>query len=168
MNNEQEFTWDVILDEVKKVYELKSDNALAEKLGKTRSFISAVRVGRKNISIEIAEQLFHLLGMNIDDYVHPLFLPLKNIKNTEQGIQLHKIRESLIKRSAGYCELCEKPAPFILSDQSPYLESAFIEQDASSNKYEECNFAALCPNCNRQLDILKREEDIKKLLAKIK
>jgi len=56
----------------------------------------------------------------------------------------------------------------VLPDGSPFFELAYVEQGASGNKYEKCNFAALCPNCHRQLDVLKKDIDIDKLLKKIK
>ncbi len=161
--------WNELLDEVKKIHNIKSDASLAKLIGKTRSHISAVRVGDKNISIETAEELFTLVGIDITDYVHELFMPIRSAKN-RQKIEpyIQQLKTSLLKRSNGVCELCEHPMPFILPNGSAYFELAYVEEDASDDKYEDCNFAALCPNCHRQLDILKKEEDINKLLAKIK
>jgi transcriptional regulator with XRE-family HTH domain len=161
--------WNELLDEAKATHNISSDAALAKLLGKTRSHISAVRLGDKSLSIETAEKLLEILGLDIDDYVHKMFMPIRSEKNKlklEPHIQ--QLKASLLKRSNGVCELCEHSMPFILPNGSPYFELAYIEQGASDDKYQDCNFAALCPNCHRQLDILNKEEDIKKLLAKIK
>jgi len=161
--------WSELLDEAKAAHNVKSDAALAKLLGKTRSHLSAVRVGDKNLSIETAEKLFVLLGIDINDYVHKIFMPIRNEKSKEKlEPQIKDIRTALIERSEGICELCEKPMPFGLPDGDPYFELAYIEQGASDDKYQDCNFAALCPNCHRQLDVLKNKADIKKLITKIK
>ncbi|PKI12763.1 helix-turn-helix domain-containing protein [Colwellia sp. 12G3] len=161
--------WNELLDEAKIAHNVKSDAALAKLLGKTRSHISAVRVGDKNLSIETAEKLFVLLGIDIDDYVHKIFMPIRNEKSKERlEPQIKELRAALLERSGGICELCEKFMPFCLPDGSPYTELAYIEQGASADKYQACNFAALCPNCHRQLDVLKNKADIKRLLTKIK
>lgn len=161
--------WNELLDEAKIAHNVKSDAALAKLLGKTRSHISAVRVGDKNLSIETAEKLFILLGLDINDYVHKIFMPIRNEKSKEKlEPQIKELRAALIERSKGICELCERAMPFVLPDGLPYIELAYLEQDASDNKYESCNFAALCPNCHKLLDILKRDTDIDKLLKKIK
>ena len=161
--------WTELLDETKAAYNIKSDAALAKLLGKTRSHISAVRVGDKNLSIETAEKLFILLGLDINDYVHKMFMPIRNEKIKERlEPQIKQLKAALLDRSKGACELCENTMPFCLPDGSPYIELAYIEQGASDDKYQACNFAALCPNCHRQLDVLKNIADIKKLLTKIK
>lgn len=161
--------WNELLDEAKIAHNVKSDAALAKLLGKTRSHISAVRVGDKNLSIETAEKLFVLLGLNINDYVHKIFMPIRNEKSRERlEPQIKELRTSLIERSKGMCELCDIAMPFVLPNGSPYIELAYIEHGASDDKYQACNFAALCPNCHKLLHLLKRDIDIDKLLKKIK
>tara|TARA_R110001583_G_scaffold48733_5_gene152546 strand:- start:7365 stop:7871 length:507 start_codon:yes stop_codon:yes gene_type:complete len=161
--------WNELLDEAKIAHNVKSDAALAKLLGKTRSHISAVRVGDKNLSIETAEKLFTLLGLDINDYIHKIFMPIRNEKSKERlEPQIKELRTTLLERSGGICELCEKTMNFNLPDGSPYIELAYIEQDASDDKYQACNFAALCPNCHKLLHLLKRDIDIDKLLKKIK
>jgi transcriptional regulator with XRE-family HTH domain len=161
--------WSELLDEAKAAHNVKSDAALAKLLGKTRSHLSAVRVGDKNLSIETAEKLFVLLGIDINDYVHKIFMPIRNEKSKEKlEPQIKDIRTALIERSEGICELCENAMPFCLPDGSPYIELAYVEQGASDDKYQACNFAALCPNCHKLLHVLKRDIDIDKLLKKIK
>ena len=161
--------WSELLDEAKAAHNVKSDAALAKLLGKTRSHLSAVRVGDKNLSIETAEKLFVLLGIDINDYVHKIFMPIRNEKSKEKlEPQIKDIRTALIERSEGICELCENTMPFCLPDGSPFIELAYVEQGASDDKYQACNFAALCPNCYKQLHVLKRDIDIDKLLKKIK
>lgn len=161
--------WSELLDEAKKIHNIKSDASLAKLIGKTRSHISAVRVGDKSISIETAEKLFTLVGIDIHDYVHELFMPIRSAKNRKK-IEPHiqQLKADLLDRSNGICELCEMAMPFVLPDGSPFFELAYVEQGASENKFENGNFAALCPNCHRQLDVLKRDIDIDKLLKKIK
>jgi transcriptional regulator with XRE-family HTH domain len=167
--NTKNSPWNELLDQTKAVHNIKSDAALAKLLGKTRSHISAVRGGDKNLSIETAEKLFILLGLDINDYVHKIFMPIRNEKSRERlEPQIKELRTSLIERSKGMCELCDIAMPFVLPNGSPYIELAYIEHGASGDKYQACNFAALCPNCHKQLHVLKRDVDIKKLLSKIK
>jgi hypothetical protein len=169
MNTNKYSQWNELLDEAKNAHNLKSDAALAKLLGKTRSHLSAVRVGDKNLSIETAEKLFVLLGLDINDYVHKMFMPIRNEKSKERlEPQIKQLKAALLDRSRGACELCENTMPFCLPDGSPFIELGYVEQGASDDKYQACNFAALCPNCHRQVDVLKREVDISKLLSKIK
>lgn len=159
MDSNKVSTWNELLDEVKSAYDLKSDTALADKLGKTRSFISAVRVGRKAISIETAEVIFNLTGRDINNYIHPLFQPSKSLEPTNRSLSLIELREALLKRSKGICELCESSMPFSLPDGTPYIEVTLIEQNQDVLKLTEQSFAALCPNCHKKLDVLHIEED---------
>jgi plasmid maintenance system antidote protein VapI len=167
MDSNKMSTWNELLDEVKSAYDLKSDTKLAEKLGKTRSFISAVRVGRKAISIETAEVIFNLTGRDINNYIHPLFQPSKDIETTNCSLNLVELRAALLKRSEGICELCESSMPFPLPDGTPFFEMALIDQEASKVTLNENNYAALCPNCQKKLNILKSEDDFEKIVRKI-
>jgi hypothetical protein len=167
MDSNKASTWNELLDEVKSAYNLTSDTALADKLGKTRSFISAVRVGRKAISIETAEVIFNLTGRDINNYIHPLFQPSKCLGPTNGSLSLIELRSALLKRSKGICELCESSMPFPLPDGTPFFEMALIEKKRDVLKVTEQSYAALCPNCHKKLDVLHLEEDREIIIKKL-
>jgi 5-methylcytosine-specific restriction protein A len=66
-------------------------------------------------------------------------------------------------RANGVCEYCGKPAPFVDSLGSPFLEVHHLERLADDGPGTPYNVAALCPNCHREvhfgreLDRLKEE-----------
>ena len=53
-------------------------------------------------------------------------------------------------RAGGICELCLKPAPFMRSDGTPYLEVHHIIFLSERGPDVLENVAALCPNCHRE------------------
>lgn len=73
----EESRWSPLLDEVKRRHQLSSDAALGRLLGVTRSFISAVRSNRKNVSLELGLSVFRHLDRAITHQDLVLFLPLR-------------------------------------------------------------------------------------------
>lgn len=55
-----------------------------------------------------------------------------------------------LERAAGSCECCEKPAPFLRMDGSPYLEVHHIERLSDGGLDAPDRVAALCPTCHRR------------------
>jgi len=56
------------------------------------------------------------------------------------------------KRANGFCEACEKPAPFIrASDRTPYLEIHHKRSLSNGGEDTVENAIALCPNCHREM-----------------
>lgn len=78
-----------------------------------------------------------------------------------------KIKNEVLKRANGYCELCNKFAPFITNDGVPYLELCEIESVGLSATCKEHALVALCPNCNRKLQLLNLKGDRTYLINKI-
>ena len=68
-----------------------------------------------------------------------------------------------LERADGNCQLCDKPAPFLKKNGSPYLEVHHINYLANKGSDTIDNVAALCPNCHRKMHSLELERDIDKL-----
>lgn len=54
-------------------------------------------------------------------------------------------------RSEGFCEACERPAPFIRRNDDPYLEVHHIVALAEGGADHPTNVAAICPNCHARV-----------------
>ena len=68
-----------------------------------------------------------------------------------------------LERADGNCQLCDKPAPFLKKNGSPYLEVHHINYLANKGSDTIDNVAALCPNCHRKMHSLELERDVDKL-----
>tara|TARA_B100000780_G_scaffold102899_1_gene72004 strand:+ start:204 stop:1028 length:825 start_codon:yes stop_codon:yes gene_type:complete len=68
-----------------------------------------------------------------------------------------------LQRAKGNCQLCEKPAPFLKKNGSPYLEVHHIKYLANKGSDTIDNVTALCPNCHRKMHSLELQKDIDKL-----
>lgn len=64
----------------------------------------------------------------------------------------------------GVCELCEKPAPFLRKDGSPFLEVHHVRPLAEGGPDIVENAAALCPNCHRMLHHAQQKESHRRRL----
>lgn len=53
-------------------------------------------------------------------------------------------------RAAGVCEICQRPAPFLRPDGSPYLEVHHVKPLAQGGDDTLGNAVAVCPNCHRE------------------
>jgi hypothetical protein len=56
----------------------------------------------------------------------------------------------VLDRANGNCEYCKKPAPFLRTDGSPYLEVHHIIPLSKGGDDTVENAVALCPNCHRK------------------
>ena len=74
-----------------------------------------------------------------------------------------RVVQYALKRSKGFCELCEKPAPFLKPNGDPYLEVHHIHHLADGGPDIIQNVAALCANCHRKMHVLSLKKDIDKL-----
>lgn len=61
------------------------------------------------------------------------------------------IREYVLKRAGGVCELTGDPAPFSKSDGSPYLEVHHIKRLSDGGLDHPVNCAAITPNAHREI-----------------
>ena len=158
--------WSVHLDELKVREKLRSDAALAKFLGVTRSFISAVRTGRKTVSVELGHKIFERLEKPMSEADVEIFTTLrvqrKLLKRPDPAMM-----EFVRKRARGRCQMCGSPAPFLTLAGDPYLEVHFIVPLNLGGKADLRNAAALCPNCHRKIEVRRSEDDRKQLLKAI-
>jgi 5-methylcytosine-specific restriction protein A len=59
------------------------------------------------------------------------------------------VRAYVLARANGSCEGCEKPAPFMRADGTPYLEPHHIRRVSDGGPDDPAFVIALCPNCHR-------------------
>jgi 5-methylcytosine-specific restriction protein A len=74
------------------------------------------------------------------------------------------VAEFAKRRADGYCQLCEKPAPFSNRDGIPYLECHHIEWISKGGSDTIENTVALCPNCHRKMHEWNLKSDRDKLI----
>ncbi|MED4635000.1 HNH endonuclease [Peribacillus frigoritolerans] len=73
------------------------------------------------------------------------------------------IKEFARRVSNGICQLCEKEAPFLDKQGTPFLEVHHIHYLSKGGTDTINNVVALCPNCHRKIHQLELEEDFKKI-----
>lgn len=73
------------------------------------------------------------------------------------------VSELAQRRANGYCQLCNKPAPFTKANGRPYLETHHIVWLSEGGEDTLANTVALCPNCHRKMHILGINTDLIKL-----
>lgn len=61
------------------------------------------------------------------------------------------VRDYVLARASGKCELCAKPAPFSRPDKTPYLEPHHTRRVADGGPDHPRWVGALCPNCHREI-----------------
>lgn len=102
---------------------------------------------------------------------------LKRIKTKPQKPQKRRfysekfLRDPLvvvfvIKRSKGFCELCEDEAPFLKDDDLYYLEAHHVKPLSKGGDDTPNNVVALCPNCHRLLHHGRERHKKRKFLSK--
>ena len=112
-------------------------------------------------------EYFYNVGVGRDSCESEILVNLFKDVDVEQITQREKAINEVLTRANGYCELCNKFAPFIGNDGSPYLEISSIEPHNSPNDIDLKNLVALCPNCHRKLKILHLKGDILYLYSKV-
>lgn len=153
--------WSVLLDELKQKEGIPSDAKLAAELGVTGSYICSVRKGRKRLSVELARVVLSRLGKSFEaELMERLFVPAKVQLITKD---LAAIRKFVIERARGTCQLCGCVAPFIDSDGLPYLEIHPVIPLRKGGTNLPDNLVALCPNCNRKIEVSRDLADVNKL-----
>jgi predicted HNH restriction endonuclease len=88
-------------------------------------------------------------------------------RNITFRIRSNTIRRYVLCRAEGYCEACEKQAPFLKSDGSPYLEPHHTTRLADEGLDHPLRVIALCPNCHRHAHYSKDAKYFNDLLKKI-
>lgn len=155
-------TWAALLDELKAVEGIGTDAQLASSLGVTRGFICSVRKGRKGLSLKLAEGVLDRLGRTLTTAEIERFFFTKTAKS--RVADASAIRRRALILAGGHCQLCGCPAPFTDKSGMPYLEIHYAIPLHSGGKEEISNAVALCPNCNRKMQLAPMESDIHKLL----
>lgn len=61
------------------------------------------------------------------------------------------VKAWVLEEAKGVCECCNKKAPFLDADGSPFLEIHHIRRLADQGSDTVSNAVALCPNCHREL-----------------
>ena len=62
------------------------------------------------------------------------------------------IKRYALERSAGICEGCSEPAPFINKNGQPYLEVHHLTPVSDGGADHPRNVAAVCPNCHSRAE----------------
>jgi transcriptional regulator with XRE-family HTH domain len=153
--------WSALLDDLKDKELLTSDAQLANALGVTRGYICSVRKGRKNVSLDLAREIFSRLGRSFDlSMMERLFVPIR-IRSYTSNIST--LRGLVISRAGGHCQLCGEKAPFQAPDGSPYLELHHLVSVSNGGSDTPENLVALCPNCYTKIKVCPTARDTQKL-----
>lgn len=164
--NEPQTDWSAILDELREKESISSDAKLAASLGVTRGYICSVRKGRKGVSLELARTIFSKLGRTFElDHLEKLFVP---VKVRTHIASLQAVRNYVILRANGHCQLCGLEAPFNLPDGQPYLEVHHVIPFRDGGDDSPNNLVALCPNCHRKIEISPTPDDMQKIKLLVK
>lgn len=62
-----------------------------------------------------------------------------------------KVSHYVLMRAQGACESCERPAPFMKKDGSPYLEPHHVNRVSDGGLDHPRYVAAVCPSCHREI-----------------
>lgn len=158
--------WPKVLDELRQKESLSSDAKLAASLGVTRGYICSVRKGRKGVSLGLAKAIFSRLGKSFEiDQLEKLFIPTKVRAYTTT---LKNVRDLVISRANGHCQLCGIKAPFLSPDGKPYLEVKHVIPLQESGDNSLNSLVALCPNCHRKIEIAPTPNDLNVLKLIVK
>lgn len=129
---------------------------------------------RKNSDVEIADEYNKSIDVLTNKWknqsLKELYKKTKDInkkckKNTNINFYYRdqKVCSFVKLRAKGKCDLCNKPAPFIMENGVPYLEEHHVIPLNEGGDDSINNAVALCPNCHRKIHSLKDQKDINKL-----
>lgn len=153
--------WTELLDQVKVQLGLTSDAKLASTLGVTRGYLCSIRKGRKGVSLNLARKIHSLLGREVNlTELQGLFVPVRHQRFARNFAML---RQFVVQRADGNCQLCGYPAPFLDNEGNPYLEVHHIIPIQNGGTDNVDNMVALCPNCHRKMIVRPTKPDIEKL-----
>ena len=62
-----------------------------------------------------------------------------------------KVAHYVLMRAQGQCESCEKPAPFMKKDGTPYLEPHHVNRLSDGGLDHPRYVGAVCPSCHREI-----------------
>lgn len=101
----------------------------------------------------------------IDQFSDTIDVFKKSKTQSEVFVRNPRIRNRVLKRANGKCELCGSKG-FFMNDGSVFLETHHIIPLSENGKDIVENVAALCPNHHREAHYGKKAEDIKSILLK--
>jgi 5-methylcytosine-specific restriction protein A len=84
---------------------------------------------------------------------------------TEYKNRSIEVKKYALLRSNGKCENCEKDAPFVNSNNIPFLEVHHIFSLSDDGPDHPINVAAICPNCHREAHYGKEMQTLKDKLS---
>lgn len=61
------------------------------------------------------------------------------------------VKDYVLLRAGGVCESCNKPAPFLKKDSSPYLEPHHTTRVSDGGPDHPVHVGAICPACHREI-----------------
>jgi len=158
--------WGGILDELRVKESLTSDTSLARSLGVSRGYISLIRMGKKGLSPRLVEEIFKRLGREQDiDAIEALITKYK-IRSRMENFGL--MRQFVLDRANGVCQLCGNHAPFSDRDGRPYLEIYQVQSIKNGGPQAPKNLVAICPNCKTKMRVNPTEADLEKLESLVK
>lgn len=66
-------------------------------------------------------------------------------------LRSRKVAHYVLMRARGICESCERPAPFIKRDGTPYLEPHHVNRVSDGGLDHPRYVGAVCPTCHREI-----------------
>jgi 5-methylcytosine-specific restriction protein A len=75
--------------------------------------------------------------------------PTKGSRNLY--VRSRAVRDYVLQRANGRCELCASPAPFVKLDGTPYLEPHHTTRLSDGGPDHPRYVGALCPSCHREI-----------------
>ena len=153
---------------------------LADAIGVNMSLLSRYETGKTEPTAKRLSAMAKALNVSVDELLESSATELNDedaqetIDNTSSKkkrltsyaslIQNDYVRRIIILGAGGKCELCGADAPFKDKKGKPFLEIRPLYDDYNIRNEEiEKKVVALCPNCNRKLDILNDPTDLEKL-----
>ena len=117
----------------------------------------------ENVIIEPSE--FYNLRSKIIKAVKKKLSKLNKNSTAEYYNRSEDVKKYALLRANGQCENCGKDAPFVNSNNIPFLEVHHIFSLADDGPDHPINVAAICPNCHRQSHFGKDMQTLKVKLA---
>ncbi len=146
-------SWGRVRDELKSKLNLQTDVELASFLDVNKAFISAVRGGKRNISVRLGERIFASMERDLSPDEYAIFMPVRITSRIQARMPNPHLLQLVRGRAGGHCEYCGNPAPFKTAEGEPYLEVHHLRSLARGGKDDFENLVALCPNCHRRMHI---------------
>lgn len=143
-------------------FPLKFKYSTGRKVIPTLKMVESCKKARKKIINHYSDDQLRSAAKNAGS-----IKPKISMTNTTTYKRSDAVSEHTKRRAKGYCDLCDKEAPF-KSKNEPYLECHHVIRLADGGPDKYYNTVALCPNCHRKMHVLHETKDLNKLKSKIK